>query len=426
MTRTRRSDNPKAPKALLAEVRAFITAVRDALGGPHTDEQGMWFSRRGDGSIHLERSETLHYSRTVALLANSTAADGLMSRAVVQKILQDAVFDSLDPQSRQGQPFEARLEQALATMATRLSDPAAHFTCWVEVAGMDNACLPARFGGVRFRRFGTADLPSVKPNTSAGQRSVRGELRSGSLWGRPCAVVTVLAKDFEAARALAEDRTRAVLDQINAFSDLIPYNAGWLYLPGDASSALRVSPVRRENDSATGLGYSRVDPLGYFAWTTLRAQKRLHRMFRYLSSASQSSTRGTVGSLMASAAQWIGRATVDRRREESFLLLTIALETMLLPGTKSGELSFRLKVRCAHLLGRTPAARTRIAKEAARMYDLRSSIVHSGHTGVPEDDLALVRTLALRTLLALLSRPSLRNMNYQEFTEWLDRRLHHK
>ena len=52
-----------------------------------------------------------------------------------------------------------------------------------------------------------------------------------------------------------------------------------------------------------------------------------------------------------SSLQWADRATVERRREQAFLLYAIALESLVLADEDKQELKYRLRVPVAHLLG---------------------------------------------------------------------------
>jgi hypothetical protein len=81
-----------------------------------------------------------------------------------------------------------------------------------------------------------------------------------------------------------------------------------------------------------------------------------------------------LGRVLLTAVQWVGRGSVETRREEAFLLLSIALESIVLPVTDT-ELSYRLRVRTAHLLGRTIGERTRISKEIRELYRMDSPTV---------------------------------------------------
>ncbi len=415
-----------APRKALREVYEFILFVRTRLAPGTSSDDGIWFSRRDQGSLFLDREEQAAYSSLITDLLKRHAPEGDLSRRSVETFVQDALFASLDLSDRSQIPIEERIEMELTTLLTRLDAPSEPFRCWVAVEGLDRAGLPARFGNVTFVTFSETQLRKLsKPlsNQSPHWNTHEQHIRKSELWRQTCAEIEVEARDFSAAQELALRRTRQVLDSINAFSDLIPYNYGWIYLPGDAARAKRILPIQRVADGSATTSYTALDPLTTFSWKKLRGEKTLFRYFLRLATLAQHSRSDTCGSLVASAAQWIGRATIDRRREEAFLLYSIALETLVLPGEKTGELGYRLKLRVAHLLGRSPASRERLAKDMTRLYGIRSAIVHAGSYEVTDEDLGLLRTTVKRVLFRLLRATATHTLTYDQLAAWLDRRI---
>jgi hypothetical protein len=57
-----------------------------------------------------------------------------------------------------------------------------------------------------------------------------------------------------------------------------------------------------------------------------------------------------------------------------------------------------------------------------QLYDVRSSIVHSGSYEVSDADLGQLRSLAKATLLRLVDQRRLWNMTVKELDEWLQAR----
>jgi hypothetical protein len=83
----------------------------------------------------------------------------------------------------------------------------------------------------------------------------------------------------------------------------------------------------------------------------------------------------------------------------------VALENLF--GTGSGELAFRISAGCAYLLERQPQRRIEIQKEVARLYTVRSKIVHGAHAPAPNDvdpDARAASDFAVRALRALFMR----------------------
>jgi hypothetical protein len=110
-----------------------------------------------------------------------------------------------------------------------------------------------------------------------------------------------------------------------------------------------------------------------------------------------------VSETLLAAAERAGRASLEREREQQFLLQAISLETAVLP-VQGSELTHRLAVRVARLLAKKPERRAWIQEEVERLYNVRSAIVHSGSYEVAEEDLRLLKEIAARTLLTLLRR----------------------
>lgn len=236
-------------------------------------------------------------------------------------------------------------------------------------------------------------------------------------------MVDVLARDSASAETLAIARTRNILDALNLFTDLVPYNHGWLYLRGDSGRGHQVVPIQKGNGDF-GASFTALDPMGSLSWKSLRTTKRIGRPLRNLEKLARfPAPSDTCGALLLTASQWAGRATVDRRREQSFLLYAIALETMMLPTQESQGLGHRLRLRVAHLLGRNEAARKRIAAEMGRLYGVRSKVVHAGSYQVTDEDLGRLRSFVKGTLFRLLATPTTHFMKRQELSEWLDRKL---
>ena len=128
------------------------------------------------------------------------------------------------------------------------------------------------------------------------------------------------------------------------------------------------------------------------------------------------------GALLA-AAQWAGQATVERRRESSFLLHAIAFETLLLPERDVQGSGYRLSLRGALLLGKTPDRRAALLEDIADLYAKRSRIVHAGSYDVTDADLVRLRGIMKGLLLRLASLARFHRMTRKEFSAALEARF---
>ena len=148
---------------------------------------------------------------------------------------------------------------------------------------------------------------------------------------------------------------------------------------------------------------SSVGPMGGYSLAKLSAQKGIQKAIKRVRKLLGKQSRNEVEELLLTAVRWSGRATVSERLEESFLLYAIALECIVLPGMDGGELRHRLSQRVARLLGGNMGDRVVLQQKTKKLYDIRSKIVHNGFYEVNEDDLNVMRTIAKRVVLRLLS-----------------------
>jgi hypothetical protein len=420
----------KPTREPLADVAEFIRFIHSRLNlGGQAQDAGLWLSRHDEGSLFLDPEETRAYAGLVtALMAKHVPREDL-SRRSVESLLQEALFASLDIDNRSSSSFEDRTRVALNRLLALLQAPSEVFRCWVPIEGLELDTRSARFGGISFVKFGrnqlgSLKLRSVKPrNRQALQWSLK-RIRESNTWGSLCAAVDISARDSASAERLALRRTRQILDVLNLFSDLVPYNSGWIYLRGETAPAIQVLPIQKRGSNFLTVSFGRLKPLAPMSWKSLRATKHIALPLRSLDRIARArNIDKTCAALLLTGAQWAGRATIDRRREQGFLLYAIALETVMLPTKETQGLGHRLRLRVAHLLGETVAARERLAKQMTDLYDVRSKIVHAGSYEVTDVDLGRLRSLVKGTLFRLLATQKIHSMNPKQLSEWLDRKL---
>src|SRR5207253_5012017 len=122
-----------------------------------------------------------------------------LSRRSVEGFLQDALFAALDIQSRSSVSFDERLRSVLDHLLTLLKAPAQKYRCWIPVDGLALDVRSARFGDVRFARFGRHQLRWLTMHRpvrgrGAGWRQLLKWLRESNLWDSTCAIVDVEAR----------------------------------------------------------------------------------------------------------------------------------------------------------------------------------------------------------------------------------------
>jgi hypothetical protein len=237
-------------------------------------------------------------------------------------------------------------------------------------------------------------------------------------WGQHVGVVTVKAQDFAAAQVMAARRVEWAVDLVNCFADLIPYNYGWMYLAGEAGKARQVTPMINAKGDFVLPG-KHLLPFGQFSWRNLERATSLKKTFDQLHVLASTAHRKSLGAAVVTSAAWCGRGTVERRRNQAFLLFAIALETLLLAGNDREEISYRFRVRGAHLLSADGNQR-QLADELKHLYNVRSKIAHAGSYDVRDDDLSRIRTLAKKAVFQVLDRPDLHGLKEDAIGRWLD------
>jgi hypothetical protein len=127
---------------------------------------------------------------------------------------------------------------------------------------------------------------------------------------------------------------------------------------------------------------------------------------------------------LLSGYQYAGAACVDSHPERSFLMLAIALESVILGRDTNSELSHQLGNRVAHLIGSGLNGRKLVAKTINELYRRRSKIVHTGEYGVSRTDAALMWFYCITALNMLVVAPAFSSFKTSaELEEWFRDRV---
>jgi hypothetical protein len=193
----------------------------------------------------------------------------------------------------------------------------------------------------------------------------------------------------------------------------------WLALPGEVEQKIDLELALTGNHYSSHRGYvgaTRKLPLNQIA-----DRPGFSRMSEMLAKQDPHDLEDR----FLTALQWAGRARVDPRNEESFLLYAISLESLLLGGKQDVELSYRLAIRGVHLLSAPDlASRIRAESQLRNLYGIRSKIVHSGTYEISNSDLALMAQYARIAVFVVLDREPFKSMkSEQQFEEWFRAQL---
>ncbi len=303
------------------------------------------------------------------------------------------------------------------------------------VRGLASEGLPLTVGNVEFLVFDDAHIARFRALPDRQGRSPeQTELALASIEAmveqphadKTVARVHVPASDAKAAISLGKSELRKTVDVINFYSDLIPYSSGHVYLPGDVERTVESIPVTDGKDKPSYyLAMRMVGPLGQLSFKRLMERdQEVGLGFMRASALLALRSKEKLHKGILSAIQWAGRATVETRKEEAFLLYAIALESLILIEGDKSELTYRLKIRGAHLFGEDAESRKIVAELLQKLYKKRSSIVHAGDIDVADADLKQLREITKVCILRVLKDPDFTALtSHKDLVSWFEERI---
>ena len=210
--------------------------------------------------------------------------------------------------------------------------------------------------------------------------------------------------------------------------NLYPLNGAYLSLPGDRSTAKIIVPsvvVQGTKKSSFSVNHPRIGRVGELSLSKLREADSEHNYGFARVAELLAKQRNNIEKQIVTSIQWAGRATADSqgesRNEEVFLLYAIALESLILSDQNKAELTYRLRLRVARLLGIDSTSRRTAAKDISYLYDIRSGIVHNGQYQVTDADLSLVRQVTKAALIRVCTGDEFQSISTpKQLGEWFD------
>jgi len=404
--------------ALARFIRELATeSASDALPDP----SGSWvsFSRAGLGWLWLGGSEHDRYTQLVQEFVKVTRDRPSLGPRWVADRLQQAMLEALDIVGAQRDvSLDARIAKALENLQKELAKPPLPWEVYLPIGGLAAPPRPTRIGGVVFKRMTARTVGRL---TNKKRVFIPQSLREK--WSQPKAVAHLKLQGYEAdvVNTAARQAVAPVLDILNFYAD-IAYSRdhpALLYLPGDAPAGLDEQVhVIHNPEPFVSAAFRRIGGLEPFDLAHLK-DKRLVGAGAplVLKLMAQQPPMTPFERRILVALQWAGRATAENRPELSLLLYLISLEALLLGPDASSELSYRLRLRAGHLLGRTPAARNATSDRTRRLYKLRGKIVHAGRLGVTATEAAEARSLTKNAIVAGLRHRALRRLTTEKAVE---------
>jgi hypothetical protein len=439
-------------------VRNLIERIQSRpTGGAADDEDGPVVVHLGlAGGYRLSGEAAQMHEDCLAALENAQSTKtkpALASRTRAKKLLHTAVVRTLMPRLKRPdetrKTFARRLQKELANIKHAIAAPPKKWTVRVRVTGILSKALPFALGNIDFdeanadkartladaikdadpkrKRRGHPHSVEAENETRQGARSEIVEAFSQDV----IAMLTVYAADAEAARDIAIERVRETADIINFFSTFLDeaQRQGRVFVAPDGPRAHEVWAVQDAD------GEGRLN-LWTLPWASDTGDKRIFS-FDVGSKAAKEcglarvhevlrkDERSDLEKRILTGLSWAGRAKVEFRREQAFVLYAIALESLLASSNARVGVISRIPLRLAHLLGRDRGYRKQLHERVAYLFKIRNEIVHSGEANeLEEDDLRDMQELANLALTSMLIHGAYVEMkNAREFESWLDEQL---
>ena len=287
----------------------------------------------------------------------------------------------------------------------------------------------SRFDEVRDQLFESIDSTMTSPQKKDSFKQLAVKELEQHFMGQVFARVSIQDSDYNLAFASARRQVRLTVDVLNfLIYHFARSNEYFVHMPGESQSMLDFSLAIAHGHPPAMPDIS-FDPVGSLTTSSMKSLQATvddSRLFERVSSLLKRIDQGAneIEMRLLTAMIWFGRAVRARTEEESFLMYAIALESLVLEKERLAQLTYRLRLSTAHLLGVSLDERRQISREINRLYGIRSDIVHNGNITVQESDRKSLCGYALECIVALLSEDAFGRMrHFKELQDWLDERI---
>jgi hypothetical protein len=385
---------------------------------------------RGDRTVILAGEEGEKYTEIVSSIYQAVSTRRPVSKRSVSDLVGSFLLRVVNVGVGQQDAPAEDAEAALRELKTALFENPKDWEVRLVVEGLAPSGLPSTVGQVHFEYLDDGSLSKLKDRVFEMIKNMR--VKDGDaaiahmsnnlavLLGKTTGVLTVSAVDDEAAIQAAKHKMQTTVDAINFFASR-EQMGGWVFLPGDTMPQTEFVLAICEKEERITPSFRRAGPMRQLPLNQIANRKGFARVSGILAKEAPPSLEERI----LASLQWAGRAQVEARREEAFLLYAIALESLLLGRDTKTEISHRLAVRCAHLGGGPTANdKKRVVREILSLYETRSRIVHSGNFLVSDAELALIKEYSVLTLFVVIDAEPFRSMTeVRELEQWFETQL---
>jgi len=393
----------------------------------------LTFEEQGLGGLILTNEDAKEYRRCLDGMHEIAAGKAeRISRPAVASLIQRAILKALDvTRTAAERDFSKRLATALAELRQELGAKPVLWEVHLSAELMPEK-LPYTFGRCEFylgdstsvpillQRVGRSKASGKEDATSREISQFVREAVNETIGGKIVISTTVHAVDPVAAQIQGQGLIRQTVDTLSFFANLGGQPRCQILLPEDPRPAMAKTFLFAEETGESHASSAWVGPIAPFSFSGPQLHAAgLDRTSQMLKKEAPSEFELRI----LSALQWAGKASVEPRREEAFLLFAVSLESLLLARDDKSEIAETLALRLAHLIS-APGTRLMVYRDMKRLYRIRSKIVHSGSFDVGEDQLSEIRYYTRFALLTMLLSPQVSELDTDaELTEWFRSRL---
>ena len=164
---------------------------------------------------------------------------------------------------------DLRISEILQDLKQKITAKRITYRCYIPICGISEGGLPLSIGQIEFIVFDDLLVNNFQERVAKHpiEKEAKWEMLKNNIdtnfYKKVFSVVTVEAKDNESAQVIAIKKTRKILDILNFFSALVPYNPNaWAYLSGDSGSHWFETIILNENDGVSlNIGRKRLGSL---------------------------------------------------------------------------------------------------------------------------------------------------------------------
>lgn len=355
------------------------------------------------------RTADLYETLSASLVAiHAPREDSPISEYEVRRRFDRAIQDALggrgQGQSERTVAFGKRLRREAKNLLKGLETPAADWEVYLPLHA-PTARVDTRFGRVTF-------MPGDSPAATSLRRQIPEVARAFDV--AVVARLSVRAVDASAAKRIGISLVRRTLDAL----DFVEPTVGAPYLEPYAV----FEPMEEPGESAV---------LAVRDGVAEHTKIDFNVKIRELDGSWRHPLEGVIDRLLreepsplrrrlSTAIAWAGRANVQRRRDQAFLMKMVALEAATTRDQSGPGVTERLRRRVAQIVGGSAVQQVAISAQMAELYTLRSRIVHAGNGEALTDATMRDITRLVRVVIErLLTAEPFREMSTeQELESW--------